>query len=73
MTDLERALQMAVDEIAQLRRRNEVLAAKVEMIDLFACVLHTSVAARSSGASEDVAWLLRREIDRLKLPEGETR
>lgn len=70
MTDLERALQMAVDEIGQLRRRNEILAAKVEMIDLFACVLHTSPAGRSSGASEDVAWLLRREIERLKNPTG---
>ena len=49
-------LIQAREEIRQLRRANEILAAKVEMIDLFACVLHTRPASHSVGAAVDVAW-----------------
>ncbi len=59
-------LTNAVFEIRDLRRRNEILSAKVEMIDLFACVLHTQAAHRNEGASPDVAWALEKEINRLK-------
>lgn len=55
-------LIQAASEIRQLRRANEILAAKVEMIDLFACVLHTRPATHSVGAAVDVAWLLDKEI-----------
>ena len=47
MDPLEELLNNAVYEIHDLRRRNELLGAKVEMIDLFACVLHTQAALRS--------------------------
>jgi len=45
-----------------LRRENEILRAKVEVMDLFACVLHTTPARHSQGMSEDVAWALERKL-----------
>lgn len=37
-------LQEAKHEISQLRRQNEILSAKVEVMNLFATVLHTQPA-----------------------------
>ncbi len=62
---MKELLTHAMHEIRDLRRRNEILSAKVEMIDLFACVLHTSAATRSQGAAPDVAWALERKIEEL--------
>lgn len=59
-------LQEARSEILELRRTNEVLGAKVEMIDLFATVLFTKAVEHSRGYSEDVAWKLQRAIDGLE-------
>ena len=62
MTELEELLRNAAHEIRDLRRRNEVLSAKVEMIDLFACVLHTQAALRRpQGMSPDIAWALEKK------------
>lgn len=61
----EHLLEEARQEILRLRRANEILSAKVEMIDLFACVLHTSPARHSVGESEDVAWKLQQKITEL--------
>lgn len=58
-------LVRAAAEIRELRRRNEILSAKVEMIDLFACVLHTQPARQSVGMAEDVAWAIDREVARI--------
>ena len=63
MNDLENLLRNAREEILRLRRGNELLSAKVEMIDLFACVLHTRPASHSVGMSEDVAWALQKKLD----------
>ncbi len=65
MNPLKELLLNAMHEIRDLRRRNEILAAKVEMIDLFACVLHTQAASRSEGAAPDVAWALQKKIDEI--------
>ena len=67
MTDL---LQDARAEILHLRRRNEVLAAKVEMIELFACVLHTRPAVPVEGMGEDIAWKLQKKIDEIGETDG---
>lgn len=64
MSDLN-LLRDAREEILGLRREAEILRAKVEMIDLFACVLHTQAASRSQGAAPDVAWAIQQEIDRI--------
>lgn len=60
--ELKNLMNSAAHEIRDLRRRNEVLTAKVEVMDLFACVLHTKAASRSEGMTEDVAWLLDRKV-----------
>jgi len=77
MSDLEGLLNEARAEILTLRRSNEILRAKVEMIDLFACVLHTEPARRrSEGIAPDVAWALQKKIDELaekKQPPQSTR
>lgn len=52
-------------EIRTLRRQNEILSAKVEMIDLFATVLYTKPHEPIVGMSEDVAWKLQRAIDQV--------
>jgi hypothetical protein len=69
--ELKGTLTEAIHEIQSLRRRNEVLSAKVEMIDLFACVLHSKPAERTNGASVDIAWFLQKEVDRLDKEEKE--
>lgn len=56
-------LLQAVSEIRELRRRNEILTAKVEVMDLFALVLHTSPAFRGMGMSEDIAWKIERLVE----------
>ena len=66
---MKELLQEAREEIVSLRRRNEILGAKVEMIDLFACVLHTRPEFPSRGMAEDVAWKLQVEIDALNQPD----
>ena len=66
MSPMRELLLRAAAEIRDLRRHNEVLSAKVEMIDLFACVLHTNPATRSTGAAPDVAWEMEREAARLE-------
>lgn len=40
---MKHLLNAAADEITILRRQNEILNAKVEVMELFACVLHTWV------------------------------
>ena len=59
MMNMKHVLQNAEAEIIGLRRRNEILEAKVEMIDLFELLLHTTPAAKRIGEGEDVASDLR--------------
>lgn len=66
MTDLEQLLLNAADEIQQLRRRNEVLNAKVDTMNLFATVLNTQPAYSPEGASPDIAWILLRKAEEIK-------
>lgn len=64
--DTENMLAGAMYEIRDLRRRNEILGAKVEMIDLFACVLNTQPAHLSRGASIDIAWQIEKRLAEIK-------
>lgn len=66
MTQLQELLMNAKHEIEMLRRRNEILDAKVSVMELFACVLHTKPAMRSETASVDVAWQLQKKLDELE-------
>lgn len=65
-SELESLAQTACREIRQLRRDNEILRAKQEMIDLFACVLHTKAAERNEACAPDVVWAIERELARDK-------
>lgn len=65
MDPLKELLTSAVHEIQGLRRRNEILNAKVEVMELFACVLHTTPAQHSQSMSPDVAWALQKKIDEI--------
>jgi hypothetical protein len=60
--ELRNLLVEAREEIVSLRRANEVLSAKVEVMDLFACVLHSTPATRGHGAAPDVAWALTKRV-----------
>ena len=62
---MKNLLNEARHEILKLRRQNEILRAKVEMIDLFAVVLHTKPAYPDQCSAVDVAWQLQTEIDKL--------
>lgn len=66
---MKQLLLSAAHEIRDLRRRNEILQAKQEMIDLFACVLHTQPARKGEGYSEDIACLIDKEIVRINQEE----
>jgi hypothetical protein len=56
-------LNRARHEIISLRRDNEILAAQVGIVNVFAVALGLKPA--NQGASIDVAWELEREIDQL--------
>lgn len=65
MDSMKELLTSAMHEIHNLRRRNEILSAKVEVMELFACVLHTKAASHIQGASPDVAWALQKKINEI--------
>jgi len=66
MNELIQTLKDAQDEIRQLRHRNEILAAKVEVMDNFMCVLHTEPASRPQGAGIDVVYEMQKHIAKLE-------
>lgn len=66
MTPMQELLLNAKSEIMMLRRENEILRAKVEVMDLFAVVLHTEPARSGRGVAPDVAWALQKESDRIE-------
>lgn len=57
--DLKRAMNLAIDDIQRLRQTNQLLSAKVEVIDLVAALVFPN---RSTGMAEDSVWLLRRAL-----------
>lgn len=66
MNELIQTLREAQHEINSLRRRNEILAAKVEVMDSFMCVLHTSPAVHTQCASPDVVYRMEKHITELE-------
>jgi hypothetical protein len=71
--NLERHLLLrAIAEINGLRRSNEILGAKVEVMELFGMALR----ARSDGmncASEDIVWRMQERVDEIAAAEGNSR
>lgn len=67
MTDQERAMHLAIDQLRELRRSNEVLNARVETMEMMHNFLFAAPARGAGiGMGEDAAWLLQRELDRIK-------
>lgn len=58
MPNINHLLTEASHEIKSLRRRNEILSAKVEVFDSLMCLLNTSPAQRENLAAVDIAWQL---------------
>ena len=56
--ETKHTLQQAVEEIRSLRRANDILAAKVDVMELFAVVLHSQPARKTTTEGEDIAWKL---------------
>lgn len=63
---MKQLLMHAMEEIRRLRHDNEILRAKVEVMDLFALVLNTTPNRQRVGEGEDVAWFLQKEIQELE-------
>jgi len=66
--DILRALRRAHDEIMTLRRRNEVLSAQVHVLNIFEIALRPQSNFEGLVATEDVAGLLQRQINKLDPP-----
>ena len=65
---MKHLLQQAKHEIEHLRRENEILGAKVEVVNIFAAAL---LGPRPPhGMSPDVAWALDQKIRELDTPVG---
>jgi len=69
MNELIETLKEAQNEIRALRHQNEVLAAKVEVMDNFMCVLHTAPAVKTQGVGIDVTYELQKHIYKLEQAE----
>jgi hypothetical protein len=50
----------AIQEIEQLRRSNQLLAAQVRVLDILAAIV---LPQREQGMSPDIVWQLRRELE----------
>ena len=66
MSELIETLKEAQREIQQLRRRNEILSAKVEVMDSFMCVLHTAPAQHTQAFAPDIVFGLEKHIAKLE-------
>lgn len=69
MSEEKHTLLSAIHEIQDLRRRNEILSAKVEVMDLFALVFTTKPNYPTHGMSEDIAWRMQKRVDEIEQAE----
>jgi hypothetical protein len=61
-------LLLAKHEILELRRRNEVLSAKVETMELFDRAISAQVSIRPLRYSEDFVWRIEKRLNELDNP-----
>lgn len=55
-------LKQAASEIKSLRRKNELMEARLDMFDTINMMLHSQPATRSVGMSEDLVWTIEKFI-----------
>ncbi len=60
---MKELLNSARNEILELRRQNEVLAAQMTIVEIFAAAL--GLKRNQCGMSPDVAWELQRKIEEI--------
>ena len=63
-------MRQAQDEINELRRANEILSAKVEVLDFIATLLQTKPYSGERTSKADVVWALEQQIRRLEAKES---
>ena len=63
---MENLLNHAKHEIVSLRRQNEILAAQMGVVEVFAAAL--GLKRERSGGAIDVVWELQKKIDELTQP-----
>lgn len=63
---MKHTLELAREEILSLRRRNEILSAKVEVMELFALALNTRPAYPTQGMGEDAVYYLQKKLDEIR-------
>lgn len=68
--DTKNLLEIAADEIAALRRNNEILRAQVAVVEAFTLALRAP-APLGGGMAPDVLWTLRREIANWPAPKSD--
>jgi hypothetical protein len=73
ITPLQDALLIAKFEIESLRRRNEILDAKVQTMELCGALLRAQVPHGGGLVGIDVIWQLQKELDKLTKPEEVSR
>lgn len=58
-------------EIQRLRRRNEILAAQINIVEVFATTAGMRQGRDGMAMGVDVAWRLRQEIDAIEKKEAD--
>ena len=58
--ETQHCLSLASDEIERLRRDNEILRAKVDVMELFGLTLRTRPDYGSQGVCEDIVWRMKK-------------
>lgn len=66
MTTEQMLLKSALNEINGLRRRNEVMAARLEMFDNMMLVFNAIPPRQGGLASPDIAWEINRHLETLE-------
>jgi hypothetical protein len=73
MTELEHTLAAAAQEISSLRRDNEILRAKVEVLDFLELLFFTKPNYPTVGMGEDIVWKLQQAMKDAAHANGEVR
>jgi hypothetical protein len=65
MNEIESLLSEAKREIVSLRRQNEILRAKVQVLDMLSMLVHRHEPANLECMSVDIVWELEKKIQDL--------
>jgi hypothetical protein len=63
MENLINLLRLSQDEIRNLRRDNELMSARLEMFDAIQAMLHTDLARKNYGMTEDLVFKIEKSIE----------